>query len=317
MPVTSFNLYISIVCVSELGIWYLCLSIVILDEKVTWSNQIDDLSKRLTSAAGIFSKLRYYLDIKTMIQMYHSLFNSKLQYGILCWGSAVSSKISKLQILQNKAIRYMNKAPRYFRLDNYYLNQRILKVDDLYNLEVSKFMHSHFQGTLPICFCSFFIESRFLHNYRTRSTVNGPYRASNFKTNWGKRSIQYHGPIFWNRLPNDIKSVSSKLSFKKMTKNWLFSQYWYLLIALIFLFSFGNVIIFEFTFQHNQHIRLSIVFTYQSNSIYIFFLSAYTPVAGGVGGGWLEDSQVRFRRRGWFSFRKVRWWLVSPLTSLY
>ena len=97
---------------------------VILDEKVTWSNQIDDLSKRLSSAAGIFSKLRYYLDIKTMIQMYYSLFNSKLQNGILCWSSAASSKISKLQILQNKAIRYMNKAPRYFRLDNYYLNPK-------------------------------------------------------------------------------------------------------------------------------------------------------------------------------------------------
>ena len=109
---------------------------VILDEKVTWSEQIEHLSKRLSSAAGIFSKLRYYINIKTMIEMYHSLFNSKLQYAILCWGSTTASRISKLQILQNKAIKNMNKAPRYYRLDSYYLNQRILKVQDLYNLEV-------------------------------------------------------------------------------------------------------------------------------------------------------------------------------------
>ena len=99
---------------------------IFLDEKVTWSQQIQYLSKRLACAAGIFSKLRYYLDIKTMIEMYHALFNSKLQYAILCWGSASATSISKIQTLQNKAIRNMNKAPRFYRLDNYYLNQRIL-----------------------------------------------------------------------------------------------------------------------------------------------------------------------------------------------
>ena len=179
---------------------------IFLDEKVTWSHQIDYLSKRLSSAAGIFSKLRYYLNVKTMIEMYHSLFNSKLQYAILCWGSASTTKISKLQVLQNKAIRNMNKAPRYFRLDNYYLNHRILKVKDLYDLEIAKFMHGHSQGTLPICFYSFFIESRNLHNYNTRATANSNYNISNFTTNWGKRSIQCYGPKIWNELPNEIKA---------------------------------------------------------------------------------------------------------------
>ena len=50
--------------------------------------------------------------------------------------------------MQNKAIRNMNKAPRYYRLDNYYLNQRILKVQDLYELEIAKFMHAHFHNNL-------------------------------------------------------------------------------------------------------------------------------------------------------------------------
>ena len=155
---------------------------VILDEKVTWSDQIEHLSKRLSSAAGIFSKLRYYINTKTMIEMYHSLFNSKLQYAILCWGSTTASRISKLQILQNKAIKNMNKAPRYYRLDNYYLNQRILKVQDLYNLEVAKFMHGHFHGLLPICFAPFFIETRHLHGHNTRHSGLDNYNVSSFKT---------------------------------------------------------------------------------------------------------------------------------------
>ena len=37
-----------------------CLG-VLLDEKVTWENEIDYLATKLSRSAGIFSKLRYYL----------------------------------------------------------------------------------------------------------------------------------------------------------------------------------------------------------------------------------------------------------------
>ena len=197
---------------------------VILDEKVTWSEHIDDLSKRLSSAAGIFSKLRYYINTKTMIEMYHSLFNSKLQYAILCWGSASATKISKLQVLQNKAIRNMNKAPRYYRLDNLYLNQRILKVHDLYNLEVAKFMHSHFHGLLPICFSTFFVESRYLHRYNTRHSSLRNYNVTNFRTSKGQKSIQFLGPSIWNSVPYDMRNLS-KINFKIRMKNHILSQF--------------------------------------------------------------------------------------------
>ena len=42
----------------------------------------------------------------------------------------------------------MTKAPVFFRLDNYYHNLRILKVQDLHQLELAKFMHSHFNHYL-------------------------------------------------------------------------------------------------------------------------------------------------------------------------
>ena len=197
---------------------------VILDENVTWSEQTEHLCKRLSCSAGIFSKLRYYIDTKTMIEMYHALFNSKLQYAILCWGSASATQISKLQVLQNKAIRNMNKAPRFYRLDNYYLNQRILKVADLFELEVSKFMHSHFHNSLPLCFSSFFVESRYLHSYPTRHAEQRNYNVSMFRTNRGKRSIQFLGPTIWNNTPNEIRSLS-KTSFKNKMKSSILSRY--------------------------------------------------------------------------------------------
>ena len=189
---------------------------------VTWSDQIEYLSAKLARSAGIFSKLRYYLNAKTLLQMYHALFNSKLQYAILCWGSTSSQNLYRLQVLQNRAIRNMNKAPRYYRLDNYYLNQRILKVHDLFNFEVAKFMHGHYNNYLPICFCSYFIQTQTVHVYNTRNAAARNYNLGRFRSSRGQKSIQYYGPKIWNEIPTDKKNISTA-EFKKFYKNWTLS----------------------------------------------------------------------------------------------
>ena len=53
---------------------------VMLHKQVTWANQIEYLKSQLSRSAGIFSKLRYYLNTETQMEMYHALFNSHLLY---------------------------------------------------------------------------------------------------------------------------------------------------------------------------------------------------------------------------------------------
>ena len=197
---------------------------VILDANITWSDQIEYLASKLSRSAGIFSKLRYYLDNKTLIQMYHALFNSHLQYGILCWGSSSMTNIHRLQVLQNRAIRNMMRAPRYFRLDNYYLNLRILKVHDLFNLEIAKFMHGHHNHILPVCFSSFFQESGTNHSHYTRSLAHMNYDTILCRTSRGQRSIRFYGPKLWNDIPLSIK-MRSKNYFNKQYKSFVLASY--------------------------------------------------------------------------------------------
>ena len=197
---------------------------VMLDHNVTWNDQIEYLSSKLARSAGIFSKLRYYLDNSTLLQMYHALFNSHLQYAILCWGSTFATNLNRIQILQNRAIRNMMKAPRYFRLDNYFLNLRILKVHDLYKLEIAKFMHSHYNRTLPDCFSSIFHESGENHTYNLRSSDNIVYDTLRCRTARGQRSIRFYGPKVWNDIPLSTKTAS-KIVFKKQYKTSILGDY--------------------------------------------------------------------------------------------
>ena len=116
------------------------------------------------------------------------------------------------------------KAPRVFGLDYYFLNLRILKVHDLFNLEIAKFMHGHHNNSLPVCFSSFFQESGNNHTHYTRNSVQINYDTIQCRTVRGERSIRFYGPKIWNEIPLSIKTVSDK-TFKKQYKLFVFSSY--------------------------------------------------------------------------------------------
>ena len=143
---------------------------------------------------------------------------------LLCWGSTTQTNIKRLQVIQNRAIRNMTKASRYFRLDNNYLNLRILKVQEIFKLETAQFMHQHFNNRLPTYFSFFFHEISTAHNYRTRNVVRNNYSTVMYRSAVGQRSINYLGPKIWNTLPLGYKNVS-KITFKNEYKKILLSHY--------------------------------------------------------------------------------------------
>jgi len=51
---------------------------ILVDNKLNWSYQISSLSKRLSRAIGILSKLRYNMSKNALRMVYHSIFNSLL-----------------------------------------------------------------------------------------------------------------------------------------------------------------------------------------------------------------------------------------------
>ena len=78
---------------------------VILDSHLKWHFHIIELEKKLSSAIGLLSRIRHYVDTKTLRSLYFSLFHSHLLYGSLVWGLASQEQLKKLIRLQKRAIR--------------------------------------------------------------------------------------------------------------------------------------------------------------------------------------------------------------------
>ena len=123
---------------------------VILDENLDWKLHIKYLHTKLSQAVGILAKLRHYLNRKTFA-MYYVCFCSHILYGILGWGSATDIALKPIQVLHNKVLRIMNKITWRDRVTNnsLYLSDKILKIADVYKLELGKIMFKYHIRVLP------------------------------------------------------------------------------------------------------------------------------------------------------------------------
>ena len=62
---------------------------------------------RISSNIGVISKLRHYLSIHQLKQLYYNLIYPYLSYAIIAWGSAYKTHLKRLQSKQNTVLRLM------------------------------------------------------------------------------------------------------------------------------------------------------------------------------------------------------------------
>ena len=197
---------------------------VIFDENFNWEDHVSYISSKISCSVGILSKLCYYTNIETLVSVYRSLVESHLTYALGAWGKAGVSTLQPLRVLQNRAIRFISRAPRFRRLDIDYLNLRILKLDDLYEVTVLKFMHQYYNGKLPEYFDRYFRSIHVTHRYNLRNNPDGNLCPISCKKVSMEKSIRYYGPITWEKLPSHVKTLSIT-KFKKDIANKIFAEY--------------------------------------------------------------------------------------------
>ena len=80
---------------------------VLVDSSLSWKHQISNLNKKISRSIGIMYKLRPFLTLNVMNNVYCSLVYSHIIYAIEVWGSAFKTELDKILILQKRAMRLM------------------------------------------------------------------------------------------------------------------------------------------------------------------------------------------------------------------
>ena len=125
-----------------------------------------------------------------------------------------------------KVSRIINKTSWKDKIMNntLYHKYKFLKIDDICNHEVEKFMYLNDIKALPQIFENYFLSLDLAHNCNTRSKSNKNYFLDFVRTNFGKYSLKFKGFQLWNKMPSKFKSFSF-FRFKKEYKKLLCEQY--------------------------------------------------------------------------------------------
>ena len=102
---------------------------ILIDSFLNWNFHIDELSTKLSRAAGMLAKIRHYINEKTLGMVYHEIFSSLLIYSSQIWGQSNQS-VSKMEKLQNIASRIINFNPLRYSVNSLYNKREILKFGD-------------------------------------------------------------------------------------------------------------------------------------------------------------------------------------------
>ena len=181
---------------------------IFIDQKISWKSHADFIIGKLSRILGILGKINDLLTLSALKNLYLSLFQPSIQYGLIFWYSVSSELKNKIFRKQKIAIRLMNRSSRYSSTHSLFLKSKILKLEDLYRLEACKFIQQE------ICFSNHFslTPNYLVHGYPTRSNLNIHSRL--YRTQIGSRFILSNGVKLYNELDDSTKEIDSVHKFK-------------------------------------------------------------------------------------------------------
>ena len=125
---------------------------VLIDIKLSWSGHVDYLNLQLARYSGLITRLRRYVPNEILCLLYYTIIYSPIKYNILSWGTASNLLLKKVKIRLNCILRVITNKSIYTPVEMLYKSLNTLKVTDIYNLELGKFMHQLENNKLPHVF---------------------------------------------------------------------------------------------------------------------------------------------------------------------
>ena len=113
-----------------------------IDEKMSWENQINYLNNKICRGVWAISQLKKYTDTKTLKMVYYSLIYPHLKYCITSWGKANSKTLQPLITTQKRVLRIMTNSTNRTRSDPLYMKLQLLKLNDIYKLQIAIAMYN-------------------------------------------------------------------------------------------------------------------------------------------------------------------------------
>ena len=200
---------------------------IIIDNKLTFKQQVDYVVNRLSVVQGITYSLKKVLPSSCLRMIYFSLAYPHIIQSLIVWGGTYQTYMQKIALKINAILRNIlsiRMGPNYQPLvptSLMYKKLGIMKIEDVYMFQLLKF-YNNIRANHPLMYGKYFSQLEQNHNYGVRNRrINLPYVRT---------EIEKHGTIFQCALA--LSSISVELRdneepdiFKYRFKNYALSKY--------------------------------------------------------------------------------------------
>ena len=179
-----------------------------LDEHISWKPHVQKIVNKISRIIGILRRLKNILPTPVLITLYNTLILPHFHYGLLNWGFCMG----RLQLLQKRSVRVISGSNYNAHTDPLFKKLRLVKLADLFTLNVLKmyykFKHAHLPSYVENMFENF---SRH-HEYETRQSLILEEPMVN--TAGGENCLRYILPRIVNNTNPTIINMVDSYSFE-------------------------------------------------------------------------------------------------------
>ena len=171
---------------------------ITIDESLSWKRQVSSINSKISWDLFAIKQLKKFLPKESLLTLYFSLLHPYLTYGIIAWGNASTNILRKTETLHKKALTTIHKSYNS-HTDPLFKQSGILKVSDLYRLEVVLFMYDYVHTKLPLSFRNIFKLNCDVYDvYVTRRAQM--FHIPKTKSRFVVKLPLYNFPSTWNNL---------------------------------------------------------------------------------------------------------------------
>lgn len=187
---------------------------VILDHQLSWKLHVEKVKKSSIAKIRLFYFLQCICPQRVLRSLYFALVNSKLEYGMVCWGGTYLTNLKPLITLQKLFVRVILKKGRFQPSYPCFKELNILPIRSLFIYKVLKIVREESTNIIGIN-----KENRHEYTLRHEDRLLVPRPNLTFFT----KTINFIAPRLYNSLPVYIKQSMRHRQYLKKLREWLLS----------------------------------------------------------------------------------------------
>lgn len=180
---------------------------VLIDSELNWNYHIEMLVKKISSNIYLISKLKKYATTANLILFFNAHIMSHLNYSSTLFDRCSKDNLKQLNSIHRRAVKHLIMQPGQ-STDEKLKILNILPLEKQYEYNKLILMHKIYNGKTPT----------YLEDLIQKSTER--YSSMNLITplpriDLCKTSLTFSGSQLWNKLPLELKKITSIHGFRK------------------------------------------------------------------------------------------------------